>query len=107
MNQPSEKDCNACRKERLWRHIGVVTWASFLAAGVETMFFFAFFDPALLGIHDIPPEWVANRLAGYTFGFFVFWLFSLCASGLTAFLLSAGDPHTKLQEEATLKRLRP
>ncbi len=107
MASPTDRDCSACRKERLWRHIGVVTWASFLVAGVETMFFFAFFDPALLGIHDIPPEWQANRLAGYTFGFFVFWIFSLIASSLTAYLLSAGTPPAGLQDEAPIKRQRP
>jgi hypothetical protein len=80
-------DCRACKRERLYQSLGVVTWASFLAASVETMTFFAFFDPALLGIHDIPPEWVANRMAGYTFGFFIFWAFTLCASALTAYLL--------------------
>jgi len=90
-------DCRACRRERLWRHIGVVTWASFLVAGVETMFFFAFFDPALLGMHDIPQAWVANRLAGYTFGFFVFWAFTFCAGTLTAYLLQAGQPPVNAQ----------
>jgi len=82
-------DCRACRRERLWRHIGVVTWASFLTAGVETMFFFAFFDPEMLGMRDIPQAWVANRLAGYTFGFFVFWALFACSSGIT-YLLSHG-----------------
>ena len=60
------------RRERLWQDIGIIVWASFLAACIETMTFFAYFDPAMLGIHEIPPEWVANRLAGYSFGFFCF-----------------------------------
>ena len=75
------------RRERLWQDIGIIVWASFLAACIETMTFFAYFDPAMLGIHEIPAQWVANRLAGYSFGFFIFWAFTLCASVLTAFLI--------------------
>ena len=93
-------DCRACRRDRLWRSIGVVTWASFLVAAAETMCFFAFFDPAVLGIHDVPEGWLANRMAGYTFGFFLFWAFTFCASVLTAFLLQAGQPPTDNSTES-------
>lgn len=84
---PESPDAGARRRERLWQQLGVVTWASFLVASIETMTFFAFFDPELLGMHDIPPEWTANRMAGYTFGFFLFWAFTLGAAALTAYLL--------------------
>ncbi len=80
---------SARRRERLWQDIGIVVWASFLAACVETMTFFAYFDPAMLGLHEIPSAWVANRLAGYSVGFFIFWGFTLCAALLTAYLINS------------------
>lgn len=87
------------RRERLWQDIGIIVWASFLAACIETMTFFAYFDPAMLGIHEIPPAWVANRLAGYSFGFFIFWAFTLCASVLTAFLIHSHPRRPRSQAD--------
>ena len=67
-----------------WPHfredLGVLLWASFLAACVATLLFFACFDPQLLVDDAAPPAWLADRRAGYTVGFFFFWMMSAIAS---------------------------
>ncbi|WP_116809300.1 hypothetical protein [Steroidobacter cummioxidans] len=74
-----------------WPHfredLGVLLWASFLAACVATLLFFACFDPQLLVDDAAPPAWLADRRAGYTVGFFFFWMMSAIASFLTAYLI--------------------
>ena len=78
-------------KRSLWPHfredLGVLLWASFLAACVATLLFFACFDPQLLVDDRAPPQWLADRRAGYTVGFFFFWMMSAIASFLTAYLI--------------------
>jgi hypothetical protein len=66
---------------------GIVIWASFLAACLATMLFFALFDPLLLGHDDAPPAWLSDRMTGYTIGFFFFWTVCAVASAFTAFLV--------------------
>jgi hypothetical protein len=66
---------------------GVVVWASFLAACLATMVFFAFIDPLLLGQDDAPPAWARDRMTGYAVGFFFFWITCALASAFTAFLV--------------------
>lgn len=74
-----------------WPHfledLGVLLWASFLAACIATLLFFACFDPQLLVDDAAPPAWLADRRAGYTVGFFFFWMMSAIASFLTAYLI--------------------
>jgi hypothetical protein len=73
---------------RLRADLGILLWASFLAACVATMFFFAYFDPLLLTRDDAPPPaWLADRMTGYTVGFFFFWAVCTIASFLTAYLI--------------------
>lgn len=63
-------------------------WPSFLAASVATMFFFAFFDPAVFGEGATPPDWLADhRMAGYAVGFFFFWAICTLSSALTLYLV--------------------
>jgi hypothetical protein len=72
---------------RFREDLGVLLWASFLAACVATLFFFAYFDPVLLA-HDVaPPAWLADRRTGYAIGFFFFWTVCTIASFLTAYLI--------------------
>jgi hypothetical protein len=72
---------------RFREDLGVLLWASFLAACVATLFFFAYFDPVLLA-HDVaPPAWLADRMTGYAAGFFFFWAVCTIASFLTAYLI--------------------
>jgi hypothetical protein len=74
--------------------IGIVVWASFLAACLATMVFFAFFDPLLLAHDTSPPRWLSDRMTGYTVGFFFFWIICGVASGFTAWLIDTrtSDP---------------
>jgi len=58
-----------------------IFWPSFLVASLGTILFFAFFDPTELARISGYPE--ISRLAGYTIGFFLFWLLSAVSSGLT------------------------
>ncbi len=71
---------------------GVVAWASFLAACVATMVFFAFVDPLLLGPDAAPPAWARDRMTGYAVGFFFFWIACGIASAFTAFLVETRRP---------------
>jgi hypothetical protein len=65
----------------------ITLWPSFLAASVATMFFFAFFDPAVFGEGAAPPDWLADhRMAGYAVGFFFFWAICTLSSALTLYL---------------------
>jgi hypothetical protein len=72
---------------RFRQDLGVLLWASFLAACIATMFFFAYFDPVLLDRDAAPPAWLADRMTGYTVGFFFFWAVCTIASFLTAYLI--------------------
>lgn len=65
--------------------IAAVLWPSFLAAGVATMLFFAFFDPLeLYPAMAIPFE--ISRMQGYGIGFFFFWLITAASSAVSVFL---------------------
>lgn len=81
---------------RVNERIGVTLWTSFLAACLETMVFFAYFDPAMLGGDRLAPWWLALRPAAYGAGFFFFWVFTFVGSGLTAYLLDS-SPNSALK----------
>ena len=73
------------------RAIGAVVWASFLAASVGTMFFFAFVAPDdLLG--SIPAGDHLDRIGVYTLGFFGLWALSALASALTLYIHGQSTP---------------
>ncbi len=76
---------------------GAVLWASFLAAGAGTMFFFAFVAPeALLG--DYAESDRIDRLGVYTLGFFGLWCLSALASALALYVhgqISAADERAR------------
>ena len=82
---------NARGDRRIWprfrEDLGVLLWASFLAACVATAFFFAYFDPLLLASDVMPPAWLTDRMTGYAIGFFFFWGVCTIASFLTAYLI--------------------
>ncbi len=69
--------------------IAVVAWCSFVAASVETMGFFAYLDPATVGCTQLPPEAPAIRHAAYAIGFFFFWMSTVVAAAMTAYLLNS------------------
>jgi len=53
--------------------IAVLSWISFLSASAATMLFFAFVDPLVL-VDAINIDFIESRNAGYTIGFFFFWI---------------------------------
>jgi hypothetical protein len=66
-----------------------VLWPSFIVAGLMDIVFFTAFDPLEL-IYQGEPLFEA-RLAAYTAGFFVFWLFGISSSALTCFFQRTAD----------------
>ena len=61
-----------------------ILWPSFIVGGVAEAVFFTLFDPSDLtifgGTHGL------SRIAVYSLGFFLFWLFAAASSALTCFL---------------------
>jgi hypothetical protein len=89
MATPGPKGNSSDRQ--FWIDVGLVTWSSFLAAGVASMLFFAAVDPQLL--HDAGPRIFdnLNREAGYALGFFFFWALAAGAAALSVYMVrSAG-----------------
>jgi hypothetical protein len=90
---------------RAWSHrrqkIGVIVWASFLAACFASLIFFAFIDPMVIGNEDNPPLW-PSRMAGYAYGFFFFWIATAVSSLLTAYLLDTLPPDKNKDQERAL-----
>ena len=78
------------RDAGLTARLGAVMWPSFFAAGVATMVFFAVVDPTELAAITWP-QWEISRQAGYTMGFFMFWVCTASACTFTALLLR--PPH--------------
>lgn len=68
------------------RTTGIVIWSSFLAAGIGTMFFFAFMAPTdLASVYGESTTW-PDELGVYTLGFFGLWCLAALASALTLYL---------------------
>ncbi len=68
------------------RNLAMVLWPSFLAAGMATMFMFAWVDPLALEACALPGPLLGGRLAGYGLGFFFFWGITASASAITLYL---------------------
>ncbi len=76
------------------QRVGAILWPSFFAAGVATMVFFAFIDP--IQLRDISfANFPINREAGYTIGFFMFWLATASSSLFTWILLRPASRFNK------------
>lgn len=73
--------------KRALRLLGSTLWPSFLVAVGASGVFFASIDPETLRLETVP-AWHISRMAGYTLGFFMFWLVGLASSLLTVLLLS-------------------
>ena len=71
--------------------VGLVSWSSFLAAGVASMLFFAAVDPQLL--RDAGPRIFdnLNREAGYALGFFFFWALAASAAALSVYMVRSAE----------------
>lgn len=77
---------------RARRDLAIVLWPSFLTAGAASMFFFAVFDPLVIGEGSALEPLLANRSLGYAFGFFVFWSLAAVSSLLTLYLARTERP---------------
>lgn len=65
------------------QRIASILWPSFISAAAATILFFAFFDPVELAKLRNINEF--SRLAGYTLGFFGFWIVTSLSSALTCY----------------------
>lgn len=61
-----------------------ILWPSFLVGGVGEVLFFTMFDPQELYLFGEPTS--LSRLAVYSIGFFLCWMFAAASSALTCFL---------------------
>ncbi len=65
------------------QRLASVLWPSFLTAGAATVVFFTLFDPVELALLAGYPG--VSRQAGYTLGFFAFWLLTATSCALTCY----------------------
>lgn len=71
-------------KQAMW-----ILWPSFLVGGIGEVLFFTVFDPKELYLFGEPSS--LSRLAVYSIGFFLCWLFAACSSALTCYLQRSAD----------------
>lgn len=79
------------------RRLAIVTWVSFLAAAVQTMVFFALFDPVYLGQLSSWPA-VLTHWQGYAMGFAFFWFFSFISGFVIGIVMAL--PRTQLAKKS-------
>ncbi len=80
-------------KRIFYRRLAVVVWVSFIVAAVQTMAFFAAFEPELLAqLATFPMD--ISAMQGYTFGFIFFWVFNLITAVMVGLVMVL--PRTKL-----------
>lgn len=78
------------------QRITSVLWPSFLTAGLATVVFFSVFDPLdLAQLADYP---AISRQAGYTLGFFAFWLLTASSCALTCYFRRPCPPRSPLAD---------
>ena len=93
-NSLTESNYNERQLKRIfYRRLAVVVWVSFIVAAIQTMGFFAAFDPVLMGqLATFNVELTA--IQGYTFGFIFFWIFNLITAFIVGIVMVL--PRTKL-----------
>lgn len=80
-------------KRIFWRRMAIVLWVSFFCAAVQSMVFFALFDPAYLGqLSSLVVE--LSQWQGYALGFVFFWVFTFLAALFSGMVLAL--PRTQL-----------
>ncbi len=62
----------------------LVLWPSFIVGGAGEVIFFTVFDPRELYLFGEPAS--LSRLAVYSIGFFLCWLFAAASSAFTVYL---------------------
>ena len=85
-----EDNQNANKEIPTIQKVVAVLWPSFLAAGVATILFFAYFDPQLL--MQVSGYGHVSRIGGYTIGFFLFWLLTSTTCVLTCYFQRPCSP---------------
>jgi len=80
-------------KRIFYRRMGIVVWVSFFTAAVQSMLFFAMFDPAYLGQLS-SFEFNVSQWQGYAIGFVFFWVFTFSAALFSGVVMAL--PRTKL-----------
>jgi len=65
------------------QRIIAVFWPSFLTAGLATVLFFTAFDPQEIML--VSGYGNVSRIGGYTVGFFLLWILTASACGLTCY----------------------
>lgn len=81
--QNNNTDNNNAKEIPTIQKVIAVLWPSFLTAGVATILFFAYFDPQLL--MQVSGYGEITRMAGYTIGFFLFWLLTSITCVMTCY----------------------
>lgn len=81
--QNNNTDKNNAKEIPTIQKVIAVLWPSFLTAGVATILFFAYFDPQLL--MQVSGYGEITRMAGYTIGFFLFWLLTSVTCVMTCY----------------------
>lgn len=66
-------------KRAIW-----ILWPSFIVAGIAEVVFFTIFDP--IELHLVGNLLGVSRIAAYTLGFLLFWIFAAASSAFTCFL---------------------
>ena len=80
-------------KRIFWRRMAIVLWVSFFTAAVESMLFFALFDPAYLGqLSSFSMD--ISSMEGYALGFVFFWAFTFSAALFSGVVMAL--PRTRL-----------
>lgn len=80
-------------KRIFYRRMGIVLWVSFFTAAVQSMVFFALFDPAYLGQLS-SFEVNLSQWQGYAIGFVFFWAFTFSAALFSGVVMAL--PRTQL-----------
>lgn len=93
------RDFNERQIKRIfYRRLGIVTWVSFVAAALQTMIFFAQFDPAYL--NEIASITISiDRWQGYALGFVFFWSFTFITGLFCGVVMAL--PRTRLAQRTT------
>ena len=83
MSEQNNTDNNTAKEIPTIQKVIAVLWPSFLTAGVATILFFAYFDPQLL--MQVSGYGEISRMAGYTIGFFLFWMLTSVTCVMTCY----------------------
>ena len=85
-------------KRIFYRRMGIVIWVSCFTAAVESMVFFALFDPAYLGTLSSFAVDISSW-QGYALGFVFFWAFTFLAALFSGVVMAL--PRTQLAKRHT------